>query len=156
MERKHSHYFKPVGHLSVVDVYRVLDLFGVTDPCLQHAAKKLLVAGGRGAGKDYRKDIQEAIDTLQRKLEMMDEDAAMQQAAETVQVAEPVGFKGSAQTAWLRATGGHCPVPAGVPIEYRFRGSHPDSRLQTSSPEAVRWDLVEMWRPLHEGLGHGG
>lgn len=73
---KHSHYFKPVHHLAHVDVYRVLSLFNVTDPCLQHAIKKLLVAGGRGAGKDEGKDIQEAIDTLQRWQAMRAEDAA--------------------------------------------------------------------------------
>ena len=79
---KHSHYFKPVPvGVTHIDVYRVLSMFGVTDPCLQHAAKKVLVAGGRGAGKDIRKDIEEAIDTLQRKLEMMDEDAGVTQAA---------------------------------------------------------------------------
>ena len=64
-DKKHAHYFKDVSHLTEIDVYRVLDLFGVIDPCLQHAAKKLLVAGGRGA-KDMPKDIQEAIDTLER------------------------------------------------------------------------------------------
>lgn len=62
---KHSHYFKNVSHLQQVDVYRVLDLFGVTDPCIQHAAKKLLAAGVRGA-KDVNRDIQEAIDSLER------------------------------------------------------------------------------------------
>jgi hypothetical protein len=62
---KHSHYFKACPFESV-DVYRVLTLFNVTDPCLQHAVKKLLVAGGRGAGKSINKDIQEAIDTLER------------------------------------------------------------------------------------------
>lgn len=74
-QRKHPHYFKSVAHLAEVDVYRVLDLFGVTDQALGHAVKKLLVAGGRGV-KDQRKDIQEAVDTLQRRLEMMDEDNA--------------------------------------------------------------------------------
>ena len=74
MTRKHNHYFKNVEHLQTVDVYRVLDLFEVTDQALGHAVKKLLVAGGRGA-KDWRKDVQEAIDTLQRRLEMADEDA---------------------------------------------------------------------------------
>lgn len=61
---KHSHYFKacPFDH---VDVYRVLALFDVTDPCIQHAVKKLLVAGGRGH-KDIAKDIQDSIDTLER------------------------------------------------------------------------------------------
>jgi len=71
--RPHSHYFKNVSHLQTVDVYRVLELFGVTDPCLQHAAKKILCAGGRGA-KDTKKDIQEAIDSLNRRLEMYRED----------------------------------------------------------------------------------
>jgi len=72
-ERKHNHYFKDVSHLKTIDVYRVLDLFSVTDPCLQHAIKKLLVAGGRGAGKDIKKDLQEAVDSIQRGLQMMAE-----------------------------------------------------------------------------------
>lgn len=71
---RYPHYFKDVSTLQVVDVYRVLELFGVTDPCLQHAIKKLLVAGGRGA-KDIEKDIAEAIVTLQRWTEMKVEDA---------------------------------------------------------------------------------
>jgi hypothetical protein len=75
-ERKHSHYFKDVSRLNSVDVYRVLSLFSVTDQALGHAIKKLLVAGGRGAGKDIGQDIQEAIDTLQRWQEMREEDAA--------------------------------------------------------------------------------
>lgn len=71
--RAYPHYFKDVRKLSVVDVYRVLVLFGVTDPCLQHAVKKLLVAGGRGS-KDAPKDVDEAIATLQRWREMREED----------------------------------------------------------------------------------
>lgn len=74
MTRKHNHYFKDVSKLQDVDVYRVLRLFGVTDQALGHAIKKLLVAGGRGAGKDIRQDVQEAIDTLQRWVEIDDED----------------------------------------------------------------------------------
>lgn len=72
--RKHSHYFKDVSTLDTIDVYRVLKLFNVTDPCLQHAVKKLLVAGGRGAGKDISQDVQEAIDTLERWKAMRAED----------------------------------------------------------------------------------
>ena len=71
-ERKHSHYFKPCPYAEV-DVYRVLSLFDVGDPCLQHAIKKLLVAGGRGT-KDISRDVQEAIDTLRRWQEMQAED----------------------------------------------------------------------------------
>jgi hypothetical protein len=71
---KHSHYFKDVSKLESIDVYRVLSLFSVTDPCLQHAIKKLLVAGGRGGGKDITRDIQEAVDSLTRWQEMRGED----------------------------------------------------------------------------------
>lgn len=71
---KHSHYHKDVQHLDSIDVYRVLALFNVTDPCIQHAVKKLLVAGGRGAGKDIGKDVQESIDSLTRWQEMREED----------------------------------------------------------------------------------
>lgn len=70
---KHPHYFKPVAGLQYIDVYRTLQLFAVTDPCLQHAIKKLLVAGGRGA-KDISQDVQEAIDTLERWNAMRKED----------------------------------------------------------------------------------
>ena len=73
MSNKHSHYFKNVRHLDGIDVYRVLELFNVTDPCLQHAIKKLLCAGGRGA-KDMEQDVQEAMDTLERYQDMCRED----------------------------------------------------------------------------------
>jgi hypothetical protein len=77
-ERKHPHYFKPCP-FDDVDIYRVLSMFGVTDPCLQHAIKKLLVAGQRGAKADagwtVEKDVQEAIDTLLRFQEMRREEA---------------------------------------------------------------------------------
>lgn len=78
-ERKHSHYFKSVEGLKDIDVYRVLQLFNVADPCLQHAVKKLLVAGG---GKDITRDIQEAIDTLKRWQEMRAEEAPAQGASQ--------------------------------------------------------------------------
>jgi len=68
-----THYQKPVEHLKWIDVYRVLVLFGVTNPCLQHAIKKLLCAGQRGV-KDQKQDVQEAIASLLRYLEMQTED----------------------------------------------------------------------------------
>lgn len=70
----HEHYFKDVTHLKTIDVYRVLDLFGVSNPCVQHAVKKLLCSGQRGV-KDTRQDVQEAITSLVRYLEMQTEDA---------------------------------------------------------------------------------
>lgn len=80
VKEKHSHYYKNVSHLNDIDAYRVLERFGVTDPSIQHAVKKLLVAGGRGAGKDQDQDVQEAIDSLQRFQEMREEDAQEQAA----------------------------------------------------------------------------
>lgn len=74
MIKPHSHYYKSVEHLREIDVYRVLKLFDVTDPCIAHAVKKLLVAGGRGAGKGMEQDIREAVDSLNRALQMIAED----------------------------------------------------------------------------------
>lgn len=76
--RRHSHYFKDVSHLSTVDVYRVLQLFNVTDQCIGHAIKKLLLPGGRG-GKSTHQDVQEAIDTLTRWKEMQAENERLEQ-----------------------------------------------------------------------------
>lgn len=71
---KHSHYYKDVSNLTKLDIYRIIELYEITDPCLQHALKKLLVTGGRGH-KDFKTDITNMIDTLTRKLEMMEEDS---------------------------------------------------------------------------------
>ena len=81
-ERKHAHYFKDVSHLKEIDVYRVLELFNVTNPNIQHAVKKLLVAGGRGAGKDIEKDVREAVDSLNRYSQMRAEDCNANQVFE--------------------------------------------------------------------------
>lgn len=75
---KHGHYFKDVSHLKLIDVYRVIELWEVKNPCIQHTLKKLLVAGKRGA-KDEAKDIQEAIDTLERWKAMREEDKEPEQ-----------------------------------------------------------------------------
>lgn len=72
--KKYNHYYKDVRHLDKVDVYRVLQLFEVTDPCLAAAIKKLLVPGKRG-GKGRVQDVTEARDTLNRYLEIEEEDS---------------------------------------------------------------------------------
>jgi hypothetical protein len=72
-DKKHSHYFKDVSKLDYIDVYRVIDLFKIEHPCLQHAVKKLLVSGGRGH-KDEDRDIQDVIDSCVRWQEMRKED----------------------------------------------------------------------------------
>lgn len=78
--RKHNHYFKPCP-FTEVDVYRVLKLYKVHDPCLQHIAKKALCAGERGH-KDMRRDLQDIVDTAQRAIDMLDEEQRDQRAAE--------------------------------------------------------------------------
>ncbi len=69
----HDHYKKSVKHLDMIDVYRVVELFNVQAGPIDHAVKKLLCAGGRGH-KDLDRDIQDAIDSLERWKEMRRED----------------------------------------------------------------------------------
>lgn len=71
----YPHYYKRVGHLTHIDVYRVVELFEVPAGAIDHAVKKLLCAGGRGT-KDQLRDVREARDSLNRWLEMREEDSA--------------------------------------------------------------------------------
>lgn len=66
---EHSHYFKDVSKLEVIDVYAVLELFGVTNPCMQHIVKKALCTGKRGH-KDFANDLQDIADTANRAVEL--------------------------------------------------------------------------------------
>ena len=67
--RQHRHYFKDVSNIAEIDVYAVLKLFDVTDPCLQHIVKKALCAGKRGH-KDMMEDLQNIVDTAIRAVEL--------------------------------------------------------------------------------------
>ena len=67
--RKHRHYFKDASNIAEIDVYAVLKLFDVTDPCLQHIVKKALCAGKRGH-KDMMEDLQNIVDTAIRAVEL--------------------------------------------------------------------------------------
>lgn len=69
-----NHYYKDVSHLQSIDIYRICKLYDVTDPCIQHAIKKLLCSGIRNGGKDQKQDILEVIETLNRWLKMLEED----------------------------------------------------------------------------------
>lgn len=68
-----SHYVKDVSKLQKLDVYRVLELFEVKSPAIQHAIKKLLAAGKRGS-KSVEKDVEEAIISLERWQDMRSEE----------------------------------------------------------------------------------
>lgn len=69
------HYFRSVATLEKVDFYRLMDLFDITSAPIQHAIKKLIAAGHRGA-KDVDTDVAEAIKSLQRFQQMREEDKA--------------------------------------------------------------------------------
>lgn len=53
------------GNQIVIDVYSVLAAFDVHHPAVAHAVKKLLAPSDRGA-KDWKQDISEAMDSLDR------------------------------------------------------------------------------------------
>ena len=57
------------GTVTTVDVYRVINAFGVSDPATQHAIKKLLCLGLRGH-KDYLTDLNDSIESLQKAKEL--------------------------------------------------------------------------------------
>lgn len=73
--KKYNHYFVRVPW-SHIDIYRLLELFKVTDNAIGHSVKKLLVPGLRG-NKPTKQDIIEARDTLNRRIEMWDEDESV-------------------------------------------------------------------------------
>lgn len=76
----YSHYYKKVPQgVKYIDVYRVLEMFSVSDPAIQHAVKKLLVAGGRGH-KDLIKDVEEAIISLNRWVDMRREETVCKES----------------------------------------------------------------------------
>lgn len=70
----HNHYFRDIPKgVTKMDIYRFLDLFGVTCPVAQHVIKKAVAAGQRGH-KDVTRDWQDVQDSAMRKLQMIEED----------------------------------------------------------------------------------
>lgn len=67
--KKYPHYFKDVSAVDRIDVYAVLRLFEVTDPCLQHIVKKALCAGRRGL-KSFEDDVIEIYETASRLVDL--------------------------------------------------------------------------------------
>lgn len=57
------------GQLMIVDVYDVLQAFGVTDPALQHLAKKALAVGQRGH-KDEEQDLRDIKASAERAIQL--------------------------------------------------------------------------------------
>ena len=74
------------GTVTIVDVYRVLDAFGVPDPATQHAIKKMLCMGLRGH-KDYLTDLNDSIDSLQKAKELY-EQKIIHESSKSIQVSK--------------------------------------------------------------------
>lgn len=64
---KYPHYYIDVSKVEFVDCYQLFRIFGTKDHEVEHSIKKLLCSGKRG-GKEYKQDITEARDTLNRVL----------------------------------------------------------------------------------------
>ena len=74
------------------DVYDVLEAFGVTCPAIQHAVKKLLMPGQRGA-KSKTHDLKEASASILRAIEMQDKREDELKFRETKRVACDCGHE---------------------------------------------------------------
>ena len=124
MKEEHNHYFKPCPY-DTLDVYRVISIFGVSDPCIQHALKKLLCSGVRGY-KDQSKDIQDVIDTLERWKQMREEDDKITSSEvispkvslESADIDSPVeNWYPDKSGEWIEYDGSGQPVEDGVLVE---------------------------------------
>ena len=127
MKESHSHYFKPCPY-DTLDVYRVISIFGVSDPCIQHALKKLLCSGVRGH-KDQSKDIQDVIDTLERWKQMREEDDKITSSEvispkvslESTDIDSPVeNWYPDNSGEWIEYDGSGQPVEDAVEVEALF------------------------------------
>ena len=89
MSGKHNHYFRDCPY-DKIDVYRIIDIFEITDPVAQHILKKCIATGKRGH-KDEERDWQDILDSAQRRLDMIAEDAKITSAkSSTGIVIDPV------------------------------------------------------------------
>ena len=71
LNRSCSKYLKEIkgSKDGKIDIYAVIETFGVTCPARQHALKKLLMPGVRG-GKSCVDDLGEAADAIVRAIEL--------------------------------------------------------------------------------------
>ena len=146
MKENHNHYFKPCPY-DTLDVYRVINIFGVTDPCIQHALKKLLCSGVRGY-KDQSKDIQDVIDTLERWKEMRYEDdkitsseiTSPKVSLESTDIDSPVEkWYPDDSGEWIEYDGGGQPVEDDVLVEVLLLYQRDVHEYKQKEREARRW-----------------
>lgn len=111
----HDHYFIDVSGYERVDVYRLIDLAGITCPVAQHVFKKAFAAGKRGH-KSLRKDWQDIADSANRRLRMLDEDARIEKRREAGRMLAAEGVHRVASGAAALALA-H-PAPVGTPVDW--------------------------------------
>ena len=70
MSKYQKEFISMDGKVFSADVYRVLRAFRVTCPAVQHAVKKLLMPGQRGA-KGELQDLDEALVSVSRAIDMV-------------------------------------------------------------------------------------
>lgn len=149
MKEEHNHYFKPCPY-DTLDVYRVISIFGVTDPCIQHALKKLLCSGVRGH-KDQSKDIQDVIDTLERWKEMRCEDdkvenkpqAKVEVVADNTSPRKPWYPDNSGE--WVEYDGSGQPVEDDVDVEVLTAAERYGHYYAVMVREAESWWWIRVW-----------
>ncbi len=73
------------------DFYRICLAYGITDPCIAHALKKLLRAGR--SHKSLMQDVQDTIDTLKRWQQIREEDCTTGMVMEAIRDQEPMQLK---------------------------------------------------------------
>lgn len=121
---KHNHYFVDVEGLGKIDVYRVIELFGVTCPVAQHILKKSVAIGNRGH-KDLERDWEDIRDSAVRKLAMLEED------------------KKTEHLGWNLYKGSGNPVLHPVFVDVVREGKV----FYNVNPKKVLWDkFVQFWR----------
>lgn len=62
-------YYIDVSNQDSIDIYYILSAYNVTNPAVFHAVKKCLMAGRRGY-KNKTQDLREAIEALERGIEL--------------------------------------------------------------------------------------
>lgn len=69
---QYPQYWRDVSQHTMIDIHGICHVFNVNDPSgnLQQVIKKVLLGGNRNGGKASRQDIQEAINNLNRYLEL--------------------------------------------------------------------------------------
>lgn len=158
--RDHKHYFFPIPKgITEADIYRLIEMIGITCPVAQHVFKKSAAAGQRGH-KDLRKDWQDILDSAKRKLEMLDEDerAAEISKREGSWFHADIGVSDSVALATV-LPGGSFSVPIASPYQGITLPGHElntdfdsEHRMEQIGPNGNEGEHYGGWIPVGHGM----